>query len=115
MSTKDATAFREKIAKSPALQNEVAEAIRKDPNGGVVALGRAHGFEFTGQEVLAVLEGSELSDFELGLVAGGVNIGAGGDCGGQVMPGQAQSVVVQGGLTNRGPLTGGGGGFTGGV
>jgi predicted ribosomally synthesized peptide with nif11-like leader len=114
MSTKAATAFREKIAQSSALQAEVADAVRKDPNGGVVALGQRHGFEFTGEEVLSILNGSELSDFELGLVAGGVVNLANQDCGTQARVGDA-SVVVQGGLNpNKGGIIGGGG-FTGGV
>jgi predicted ribosomally synthesized peptide with nif11-like leader len=112
MSTKDAEAFRAQVAKSPALQKEVTEAVRKDPNGGVIALGRVHGFEFTGEDVFTVLSGSELSDFELEMVGGGTLTNLqGGDCGGQVRPGAPQTLPSNQELNTK--L--GGGGFTGGI
>ncbi|MBX3465994.1 MAG: Nif11-like leader peptide family natural product precursor [Planctomycetes bacterium] len=46
----------------------------------LVALGKAHGFEFTPQELEAIVDETELSELELELVSGGagVNCGSGG-------------------------------------
>lgn len=68
--------FREKIAQDAQLQSILREAfLAEDDQLNLVDLAREHGFEFTEEEGLAVLQQStndgELSDFELELVGAG--------------------------------------------
>lgn len=71
-------AFREKVNRSPELQQQVLSAVRavRGEGSGIVALGKAHGCEFTVDEAQQnwtelTAGGGELSDFELEVVAAG--------------------------------------------
>lgn len=71
-------AFREKLATDPGLQAQVRQTI--EGGGGleeVLSLAEAQGFAFTADEARNSFTESELSDFELEMVAGGKRGGRG--------------------------------------
>ena len=70
MSKQTVLAFREKVNASPDLQKQIrANADAK--NLDIVALGKAHGCDFSAEEVKGLLNEAELTDFELEMVSGG--------------------------------------------
>jgi len=71
-------AFREQLASNPVLQTQVRQTL--EAGGGLdqlLNLARAHGCAFTVDETVSSFTESELSDFELEMVAGG-KMGGGG-------------------------------------
>ncbi len=82
MSIQAAQAFRQHVNASTVLQEEVARHVVDGTVdfAGVAGLGRRHGFEFTPEDAQAVVSAndSELSEFELELVSGGLH-GYGGN------------------------------------
>ena len=69
MSKENLERFMTQVADSEDLQAKIGEEITGD---ALVALGAAHGCEFSIEDVQA---GAELSDTELDAVAGGIDIG----------------------------------------
>ncbi len=82
MSKEAALAFRDKVAETPQLQAQVRRAIEAGESlDEAVRLGKQNGFEFTvaeAQEAMSNFGTSELSDFELEMVAGGKGHSSGG-------------------------------------
>lgn len=62
--------FRNKINANADLQTNLYSELAKGPHA-IVRLGAVHGYAFTADEVSAAIAGSDLTDFELELVAGG--------------------------------------------
>ena len=75
MSIETATAFREFLNTNTEAQAEVKAAIAS--GGDICAVGARHGFEFSKEDAQAVMnqtnESGEMSEFELEMVAGGVD------------------------------------------
>ena len=74
MSAEHAQAFRQIVSADPSLQARIRESIA---NGwdGAIALGSENGYEFSEADLEQVYGGSqrsELTDFEMELVVGGV-------------------------------------------
>ena len=70
MSKQAVLAFREKVNVSPDVQKQIRDSAEAK-NLDIVALGNAHGCEFTAEEMRTWLNEAELSDFELEMVSGG--------------------------------------------
>lgn len=70
MSQQGISTFRQKVAGSPELQQQIRAGVAGE-NFDIAALGKSHGCEFTADEVSVVLSSGELSDFELEMVSGG--------------------------------------------
>jgi len=68
--------FRAMAQKDEALRLEVLAAT-KGGGCGIPEVGRRHGFNFTLDDLTEYTKNSELSDFELELVAGGTCTGCG--------------------------------------
>jgi predicted ribosomally synthesized peptide with nif11-like leader len=72
-----AVAFRQKVNESPDLQAALRPHMNPVDHPFVVSLGQKNGFDFTDAdsqklyETLSASQDSELSDFELEMVAGG--------------------------------------------
>lgn len=108
MSKEAAMAFRDKVCKTPALQQQVKAAIESGSDlTEAVRLGKTCGCEFTAEEAaecLQCLGSDELSEFELEMVAGGAGKGGSKRPGGH--PGGGGGGVNRGG----GNIVGVGGG-----
>jgi len=72
MATAELLEFRNKVNASKPLQDEVMQAFARNGEG-IVEVGKKHGYSFTAEEALELLQSDqgELSEFELELVAGG--------------------------------------------
>jgi len=72
------------VNSDPDLQQQIRDSVRTQNFVDTVALGRKCGFEFSQDDVYAVIKQDtlELSDFELEVVAGGVTPSAVMDQGG---------------------------------
>jgi predicted ribosomally synthesized peptide with nif11-like leader len=90
MSSQAASDFRALVSESAELQQAARAALAKGGDAALVELGHAHGFDFTVEEGKEALAAGELSEFELEMVAGGVNPVASGPVdqksGGQTAP-----------------------------
>ena len=73
MSIEAAKAFRDHVNQHPEIHDEVRAACLN--NGDLGEIGARHGFDFTDEEARTAMSEAdttgELSDFELGMVAGG--------------------------------------------
>ena len=76
MSVQAALAFRRKVNDDPTLQRKVRDAVKAQGFVDAVALGKAHGFEFTQAEVSQISKDDnlELTEFELEMVSGGTTL-----------------------------------------
>ncbi|WP_306602813.1 Nif11-like leader peptide family RiPP precursor [Azonexus sp.] len=72
MSFENLDQFRAKLAADAALQKACVESFSAGKTEEVLAVARQLGFEFSADEVQQCLGDTELSDFELELVAAGV-------------------------------------------
>ena len=70
MSLEALTKFRAMVNADPQLQKLVLGAIAAGGEG-LPSLGAKHGFSFSTEEAMSLMEDTELSDFELEAVAGG--------------------------------------------
>jgi predicted ribosomally synthesized peptide with nif11-like leader len=82
MSYEAAVAFRQKVNESPELQAALRSHMNPVDHPFVVSLGQKNGFDFTDADSeklyasLSSSQDSELSDFELEMVAGGAAQGS---------------------------------------
>lgn len=63
--------FRSKVAGSSDLQISLTDAMKKGPEA-VIALGAANGCNFDDADLQATASRSDLTDFELELLSGGI-------------------------------------------
>ena len=71
MSIESINSFREKVSGNSTLQVSLTDAMAKGPEA-VIALGHAEGFAFDESDIQTAASSSGLTDFELGLVSGGL-------------------------------------------
>jgi predicted ribosomally synthesized peptide with nif11-like leader len=75
MTTEAVLQFRQAVNSSPAMQQEACALSSLAP-AELVEMGARHGFQFTEDELASVAGsvGDELTDFELELISGGVDV-----------------------------------------
>lgn len=71
MSQQSFAAFREAVNANPQIGEACRAALVAGGPAAVVEFGRKHGFAFSADDAKAVMDHTELSDYELELVAGG--------------------------------------------
>ena len=72
MSAESIAGFRAKLNSSQQLQVSMVEAVKSGPEA-VIALGHAEGFVFDASDMQTAFSGPDMTDFELSMVAGGVD------------------------------------------
>jgi predicted ribosomally synthesized peptide with nif11-like leader len=71
MSLQSFASFRQAVNTNPQLSEACRNAIRQGGQGAVVDFAQKNGFTFSAEEAKKVMDETELSDYELELVAGG--------------------------------------------